>query len=53
MVNKIAGLLKIPTKTTHMGLQIDAHENMDGQNNSVIKELMDSTLIIESIWYPV
>ena len=23
------------TKTTHMGLQIDGHENMDRQNNSV------------------
>ena len=31
------------TKTTHTGLQIDAHENIDGQKNSVSKELMDST----------
>ena len=34
------------TKTTHMGLQLDAHENIDGQNNGVAKELMDITLVI-------
>ena len=36
-----------------MGLKIDAHENIDGQNNSVTKELMNSTLIIEIVWNPV
>ena len=36
-----------------MGLKIDAHENIDRQNNSVTKELMDSTLIIERVWDPV
>ena len=35
------------SKTTHIGLQIDAHENIDGQNSSVTKELMNSTLIIK------
>ena len=33
-----------------MGLKIDAHKNIDGQNNSVTKKLMDSTLIIEIVW---
>ena len=37
-------------QTTHMGLKIDAHKNIDGQNNSVTKKLMDSTLIIEIVW---
>ena len=32
---------------THVSLQIDAHENIDEQNNSVTKELMKSTLIIK------
>ena len=27
------------SKTTHMGLQIDAHENTDGQNNNVQRNL--------------
>ena len=36
-----------------MGLKIDAHKNIDGQNNSVTKKLMDSTLIIEIVWDPV
>ena len=36
-----------------MGLKIDAHESIDGQNNSVTKELMDSTLILERVWDPV
>ena len=36
-----------------MGLQIYAHENIDGQNNKVTKELMDRKLIIESILDPV
>ena len=37
------------SKTTHTGLQIDAHENIDGQNNSVTKELMNSMLIAKRI----
>ena len=41
------------TKTTKMGLQIYAHENIDGQNNKVTKELMDRKLILESILDPV
>ena len=41
------------TKTTHTGLQIDAHENIDGQNNSVMKELMNSMLIIKRTRHPV
>ena len=41
------------TKTTHTGLQTDAHKNIDGENNSVTKDLMDSMLIIERICYPV
>ena len=36
------------TKTIHMGLQTDAYKNIDGQNNKVTKELLDSTLMIES-----
>ena len=32
-----------------MGLQIDAHENIDGKTDSVTKELMDSTIIKESL----
>ena len=32
---------------THVSLQIDAHENIDEQNNSVTKELMNSTLILK------
>ena len=39
-------------QTTHMGLKIDAHKNIDRQNNSVTKELMDNTLIIEVVWDP-
>ena len=27
------------SKTTYMGLQIDAHENTDGQNNNVQRNL--------------
>ena len=38
------------TKTTLMGLQIDAYENKDGQNNSIIKELKDSALTTERVW---
>ena len=41
------------SKTAHSGLQIDVHENIDGQNNSVGKELMNSTLTMKRIWYPV
>ena len=41
------------SKTTHSGLQIDALENSDVQNNSVTKEPMSSTLIIKRNWYPV
>ena len=33
-----------------MGLQIDAYENIDGQNNSIIKELKDSELTTERVW---
>ena len=38
---------------TQVSLQIDAHENIDEQNNSVTKELMNSTLIIKEfgIWF--
>ena len=39
-------------QTTHMGLKIDAHKNIDRQNNSVTKELMDNTLIIGVVWDP-
>ena len=35
----------------HLVLQIDAHKNIDGQNNSVTKELINSTLIIKITWY--
>ena len=38
------------TKTTCYGLPIDAHENIDGQNNNVNKELKESTLTIEKGW---
>ena len=41
------------TKTTHTGLQMHAHKNIDGENNRVTKDLMDSMLIIERIFYPV
>ena len=34
------------SKTTHTGLQIDVHENIDGWNNSVAKEDMNGMLII-------
>ena len=33
-----------------MGLHIDAHENIHGQNNSVTKELKENALIIERSW---
>ena len=32
---------------TEPNMQIDSQENTDGQNNSVTKELIDSTLITE------
>ena len=32
---------------TEPNMQIDSQENTDGQNNSVTKELIDSTLIAE------
>ena len=34
-------------------LKVDAHKNIDGQNNNITKELMDSILIIERLWDPV
>ena len=30
-------------ETTHIRLQIDRHENIDGQNNSVMEELKENT----------
>lgn len=41
------------TKTIHTGLEIDAHKNIDGQSNSITKELTDSVLLIGKIWFPV
>ena len=38
------------TKTTHTGLKIDPHEDIDLENNSVTKELIDSKLIIKRVW---
>ena len=32
---------------TEPNMQIDSQENIDGQNNSITKELIDSTLITE------
>ena len=32
----------------HTRLQIDTHENIDGQNNSVRKQLIDSTFKIDT-----
>ena len=37
------------SKTTHTGLQIDVYQNIDGQNNSVAKQLMNGMLIIKRI----
>ena len=34
---------------TEPNMQIDSQENTDGQNNSVTKELIDSTLITEEV----
>ena len=31
---------------------MDAHENIDGQNNNVTKELKESTLTIQKGWVP-
>ena len=43
------------TKATNYttSLKVDAHKNIDGQNNNITKELMDSILIIERLWDPV
>ena len=41
------------TKTTHTGLQIDADKNIDGQNNSFTKELVNNMLVIQKFWHPV
>ena len=43
------------TKATNYttSLKVDAHKNIDGQNNNITKELMDSILITERLWDPV
>lgn len=46
IINSTSTITATLTKTTHMDLQIDAEENIEGQNNSVTQERISSSLII-------